>query len=184
MSQLIIELNNIPDLNTRPIALQIYSDTIYALDGYCFVPNDYLWQKKSELKKWVDGMLMPTQGQDDSVCRLVKQAIINTLVCYPRRDDEIWPCKEVADILEFLSKKNYDDRFEAAYQFYSAYINSRGLRVVNDGSDERMLSERFKMYSEKYAYNHPVVSKALEYIAENYLYESESDKEFSITGRY
>lgn len=55
---------------------------------------------------------------------------------------------------------------------------------MNDGSDERMLSERFKMYSEKYAYNHPVVSKALEYIAENYLYESESDKEFSITGRY
>ena len=180
----VIELNNIPDLSTRPIALQIYSDTIYALDGYCFVPNDYLWQKKSELKKWVDGMLIPTQGQDDSVCRLVKQAIINTLVCYPRRDDEIWPCKEVADILEFLSKKNYDDRFEAAYQFYSAYINSRGLRVVNDGSDERMLSERFKMYSEKYAYNHPVVSKALEYIAENYLYESERDKEFSITGRY
>lgn len=184
LSQLIIELNNIPDLNTRPIALQIYSDTIYALDGYCFVPNDYLWQKKSELKKWVDGMLIPTQGQDDSVCRLVKQAIINTLVCYPRRDDEIWPCKEVADILEFLSKKNYDDRFEAASQFYSAYINSRGLRVVNDGSDERMLSERFKMYSEKYAYNHPVVSKALEDIAENYLYESERDKEFSITGRY
>lgn len=90
---------------------------------------------------------------------------------------------EIADIIESLSKKDYDDRFDVSSTLYCAYSNRRGARTINDGSSERALGELFKVYSEKYRYSHPVVSKAMEYISDEYFREYESDKEYSITGR-
>lgn len=129
-------------------------------------------------------MLQSVAEKDDSTCRLVKNAIINTLACYPRNgNNDIWPCTEIADIIENLSKRNYDDRFNVSSELYCAYNNRRGVRSVDDGSVERALGEQFKIFSENYKYSHPVVSRALEYISDEYFREAESDNLYATTGK-
>ena len=184
LGNLIVGLCNAQELNPKTVGGQIYFDSIIPISGNCFIPQEYLWQKKSELKNWVEDILKTLEGKDKETCRSVKNAIINTLSCYPRNEnDDIWPCVEIADIIESISKKDYNDRFDVSSTLYCAYSNRRGVRTINDGSSERALGELFKVYSEKYRYSHPVVSEALKYISNEYFREYESDKEYSITGR-
>lgn len=184
LGNLIIGLYNTPDLKPESVGNQFYFDSVISISGNCFIPKEYLWQKKTELKKWVDGMLQSVAEKDDSTCRLVKNAIINTLACYPRNgNNDIWPCTEIADIIENLSKRNYDDRFSVSSELYCAYNNRRGVRSVDDGSVERALGEQFKIFSENYKYSHPVVSRALEYISDEYFREAESDNLYATTGK-
>lgn len=151
----------------------------------CLIPREYLWQKKSELKNWTNAVLTTIDCKDKETCKRIKNAIINILGCYPcRENDDIWPCVEIADIIESISKKDYDDRFEVSKILYCSYVGRKGVHIVNDGSAERVLSELFKVYSEKYRYSHPVVSKALEYISNAYFEEYERDKEYSTTGKF
>lgn len=179
-----LHICNTPDLNLKTVGGQIYFVSIISSGGNCFIPQEYLWQKKSELKKWVENILETLEGQNKKTCRFVKNAIINTLSCYPRNEnDDIWPCVEIADIIESISKKDYDDRFDVSSTLYCAYSNRRGVRTINDGSLERALGEIFKVFSDNYRYSHPVVSEALKYISNEYFREYESDKEYSITGR-
>lgn len=184
LGNLIVGLCNTQELNPKTVGGQIYFDSIIPISGNCFIPQEYLWQKKSELKNWVEDILETLEGKDKKTCRIVKNAIINTLSCYPRNENaDIWPCVEIADIIEILSKKDYADRFDVSSNLYCAYSNRRGARTINDGSSERALGELFKVYSEKYRYSHPVVSKAMEYISDEYFREYKSDKEYLITGK-
>ena len=54
---------------------------------------------------------------------------------------------------------------------------------MDDGSVERALGEQFKIFSENYKYSHPVVSRALEYISDEYFREAESDNLYATTGK-
>lgn len=79
LGNLIIGLYNTPDLKPESVGHQFYFDSVISISGNCFIPKEYLWQKKTELKKWVDGMLQSVAEKDDSTCRLVKNAIIQIL---------------------------------------------------------------------------------------------------------
>ena len=184
LGNVIIGLHNMTDLKSNSVGSQLYFDSVMPIGGNCFIPIEYLRQKKTELKGWVGSFIETIEWKEDLTCRLVKNVIINTLVCYPQNiNEDVWPCEEIADIIEGLSKKNYVDRFDVSGEMYSAYFRRRPTRSVNDGSAERALSEQFKIYCEKYKYTHPVVSRALEYISNDYLREAERDKLYSITGR-
>lgn len=185
LCNLIVGLSNNSNLTPQTAGHQFYFDSIISISGNCFIPKEYLWQKKTELQKWVETILKTLEGKDNKTCKFVKNAIVNTLACYPRNEnDDIWPCVEIADIIESISKKDYDSRFDVSSTLYCSYANRRGARTVNDGSAEYLLSELFKVYSEKYRYSHPVVSKALEYISNAYFEEYERDKEYSTTGKF
>lgn len=132
---------------------------------------------------WVEGVLSACNESDKETKILVKHAIINTLATCPRQiSDDVWPIKEVADILEELALEDFEDKNEVSSGFSSGYTNKRGIRDVNDGTLEFSLSKEFKKYQEFYQFSHPVTSKALDYISNGYNYEAETDRKRAYLG--
>lgn len=178
LGKLLIQLNKQKDsLAPESLGQRIIFEAYCAFGGACYIPKDYMIAHRDVLKQWVLGVLKPCENEDAVVKRLVKSAIINTLACCPKNDNElVWPITEIADILEYLSYEDYDDKYRVSSNFYCGYVNRRGIRSVGDGSVELTLSEKFRQYKNYYQYSHPVVSRALDYIAENYNGESEMDR--------
>ena len=170
-------------LMPNSIGAKMYYSVIYNVGENCYIPKDYLIQKKDMLKQWVDKILTIEDCQDSSIKLFIKSAIINTLSCCPKNPiEKKWPIDEIADILEDLSKEDFEDPYEVASKFYCAFVNSRGVRSVEDGTAEFALSDEFTHYQEEYKFTHPITSKALGYIAEIYKEEGKSDRIITILG--
>ena len=185
LGKLLISLHNQKDqLVKDSIGQKILYEAYCSFGSGCYIPVDYLLQKKDELKSWANIVLEQSKSSDEIVRRLVKSAIINTIACCPRnRAQDVWPIREIADILEDLSRADYDDSYRVSSNFYCAYANRRGVRTVEDGSAEFALSAEFMKYKESYEFSHPITSKALEYIANGYESEGEMDRTWAYLGR-
>ncbi len=154
---------------------KILFEAEFSFGAGCYIPKEYITQNRSNIKFWVDGVLSTAKNKDTRI--LLKRAIINTLAACPKQiNDDVWPIKEVADILESLAKEDYEDKFEVSSCFSAGYNNRRGFRSINDGTLEFSLSEVFKKYQAHYQFSHPITSRALEYISNGYNYEAEMDR--------
>ncbi len=185
LGQLLITLHNQKDTLVKgSIGQKMLFEAYCSFNGGCYIPVDYLLQKRDELKSWTSKILEQIQNEDEKVRRLVKSAIINTFACSPKnKSEDIWPIREIADIVEDLSRADYDDPYRVSSNFYCAYANRRGVRTVEDGSAEFALSTEFTKYKESYEFSHPITSKALEYIANGYESEGEMDRTWAYLGR-
>ena len=164
-------------LKDNSLGKRLLFEAFCSFGSGCYIPADYLIQKKDELRNWVERVLNQSNGDDEHERRLVKSAIINTLACCPSSImDDVWPNVEIANILEFLAESDYDEPSRVSSNFYCAYVNRRGVRTVTDGSAEIALSAEFLRYKEKYQFSHPVTSQALDYIANSYQNEGERDR--------
>lgn len=184
LGKLLIRLNNHKDsLVSGSMGQKILFEAQFSYGRGCYIPNEYIVQKKSSIKSWTDGVLSVCTNNDEETKKMLKTAIINTLVTCPKQmSDDVWPINEVADILESLSKEDFDDIYEVSSIFSIGYTNRRGVREVKDGTRELSLSKEFKNYQSHYQFSHPVTSRALEYISSGYNYESEADKKRAYLG--
>lgn len=170
-------------LQPNSLGSKIYWETETGMGGGCFIPIDYLPVKKSEINTWCDKVLQASKGQDSQTKELLKKALLSIFVSYPKQKDEgVWPIEEIADEVELIASEDFDDKYKVSSMFCSMYINKRGVRTVLDGTPELLLSREFAKYKEFYKFTHPVTSKALEYIEENYKFEAESDRKESVLG--
>lgn len=184
LGKLLVQLNKQKDvLLSGSIGQKLIFEAYCAFGGGCYIPQDYLLEHREQLKEWANGVLKSITDEENNVKRLVKSAVVNTLACCPRNiKEDIWPIVEVADILEEISKVDYDDKFRVSSNFYCGYVNRRGIRSVEDGSAEFALSNEFRKYQDYYKFSHPVISKALEYISNSYNNEAEKDRIRSYLG--
>lgn len=184
LGKILVQLSKQKDkLNSESIGRKILFEAYCTIGGCCYIPKEYIFEYREKIKEWSNNVILQAKDEDEEIIRLVKSAVINTLACCPKNIQEnIWPIVEVADILEEISKTNYDNKYRVSSNFYCGYINRRGFRNVEDGSAEFELSEEFKKYQEFYRCSHPVTSKALEYISNNYNSKGEMDKTRSYLG--
>lgn len=182
LGKLLVQLHEKKDsLPSESLGHKILFEAILSFGGGCYIPNEYIVQKKSEIKSWVNGVLSAAINKEAK--KLLKRAIINTLAASPKFvTSEVWPITEVADILESLAKEDFCNSFDVSRIFSSRYRNRRGLRNVNDGTLEFSLSEEFEKYKAYYQFSHPVTSKALEYISSGYNYEAKADRKRAYLG--
>lgn len=158
-------------------------EAIISLDKGCYIPSEYIVQRRFDIKSWVEEVLSTCKNEDKKIKIILKRAVINTLVKCPKQNfDDIWPIREVADIIEDLAIDDYEDKYEVSHVFFAGYTNRRGVRMVNDGTLEFSLSEEFKKYQNHYQFSHPVTSKALEYISNIYKYMAETDRKEAYLG--
>lgn len=184
LGKLLIQLHEQKNsLPSGSMGQKILFEAIFSFGGGCYIPSEYIVQRRSDIKKWVNGVLLTSEDKDTETKTLIKYAIINTLATCPKQiSDDIWPIKEVADILENLALEDFEDKYEVSSSFSSGYTNRRGIRNVNDGTLEFSLSEEYKKYQIYYQFTHPVTSKALEYISSGYNYEAENDRKRAYLG--
>lgn len=184
LGQLLVNLyQNKDKLNKNSLGYKIFNDAFFSFGNSCYIPNDYLYQKKDKIKVWVENVLKQSNNQDDGINNFLKKAVIKTLVCCPKIPNEnIWPIREIADILENLANVDEKSELDVSIVFYCGYINRRGVRSVGDGSVEFEFASEFTHYQDFYKFSHPVTSKALEHIANSYRHEGESDQARSFLG--
>lgn len=184
LGKLLVQLHEQREsLPSGSMGQKILFEALFSFGGGCYIPSEYIVQKQSDIKLWVEGVLSACNESDKETKILVKHAIINTLATCPRQiSDDVWPIKEVADILEELALEDFEDKNEVSSGFSSGYTNKRGIRDVNDGTLEFSLSKEFKKYQEFYQFSHPVTSKALDYISNGYNYEAETDRKRAYLG--
>lgn len=155
-----------------------------SLGSGCYIPIDYLVSQRDKIRKWCEDVISCAINKELPVRLLLKSAIINTLTCCPKNSNEsIWPIREIADVLEEFSLCDYDDKIEVSRIFYCGYANRRGVRSVENGTKELVMSQEFKKYQDFYHFSHPITAKALDFISNAYLDESEMDKKQSVLGR-
>lgn len=184
LGKLLVELyKNKEKLSSGSMGQHILFEAYCSIGGGCYIPKEYILEYREKIKDWSNNVILQAKDENEEVIRLVKSAVINTLACCPKNIQEnIWPITEVADVLEEISKANYDDKYRVSSNFYCGYSNRRGVRNVEDGSMEFMRSEEFRKYQEFYRCSHPVTCRALEYISDNYNWEGEMDKTRSYLG--
>ena len=184
LGKLLIQLHEQKDsLPSGSMGQKILFEAIFSFGGGCYIPSEYIVQRRSDIKKWVNEVLLISKDKDTETKKLIKYAIINTLATCPKQiSEDIWPIKEVADILENLALEDFEDKYEVSSSFSSGYTNRKGIRNVNDGTLEFSLSEEYKKYQIYYQFTHPVTSKALEYISSGYNYEAETDRKRAYLG--
>ncbi len=150
----------------------------------CYIPIEYLVSEKERIKKWCKDVIISAVDKELQIRLLLKSAVINTLACCPKNQTEsAWPIKEIADMLEEISLSDFEDNIEVSRIFYCGYANRRGVRSVENGTKELLLSNEFKKYYDYYQFSHPITAKALDFISRAYLDESEMDKKQAILGR-
>lgn len=170
-------------LKNTSMGYMLLQSAIMPIGEECYIPKDYLIQKKSDLKLWVSKVLKCGESKTNDVMKLLKSSVINTLTSCPKNfADTIWPIKEIADLLEVIASSNYDDKNDVAEIFSIGYKNRRNIRNVSDGTYEYQLSEEFKKYQEYYQFTHPITSKALEFISNGYNYTANKDRQKAIVG--
>ena len=83
--------------------------------------------------------------------------------------DGIFPHESIRDLLEHLNNEKVDS------EVYIGYVNSRGARLVGDGSDQKKLSEQYEAQSHLLEITHPHTATVLRYIAQGYMREAQYD---------
>lgn len=183
LGKLLIELRQKRNLLKRgSISEKILFEAEYSICTWCYIPSEFISLNRSKLKLWSDGVLSACNNDVENRI-LLKHAIINTLATCPKQISEnVWPIKEVADILEDLAREDFKDKYDVSARFFCAFTNRIGLVEMNDGKEQFLLSEEFKKYRDYYRFNHPYTSKALEYISDNYIQQGEYAKTTSLLG--
>ncbi len=170
------------EIKDHSLGQKMLYEVIGSYGELCFVPIETVSQNKEMLKSWAYRMIgVAKEGTDEK--RILKIAVINTLARVLKQPWEtIWPVIEIADILEEFACDDFDSKYDVAYTFNSAFLNSRGVRTVGNGSVEFNLSKKYDAYKKYYESTHPITAKALEYISSDYYREGERDKLRSIIG--
>lgn len=83
--------------------------------------------------------------------------------------DGIFPHESIRDLLEHLNNEKVDS------EVYIGYVNSRGVRWVRDGSDQRQLGKQFENQSHLLEITYPHTAAILWHIARDYMREAQYD---------
>ena len=142
-------------------------------------------QKRDELRGWVNKALNVGNGYDKKTQKILSMAVLSILALCPHgENEEVWPSKEVADIVESLQIYDEENSAHIASHFFCSFSNARGIRSVENGDYEHSLSAKYRAYSNKYRITHPTMAKALEYISKSFDQEGDNDKLYSLFGQY
>ena len=88
----------------------------------------------------------------------------------PKGSDGVFPHESIRDLLEQLNNDQVDS------EVYIGYVNSRGARLVRDGSDQKRLGKQFEDQSHLLEITHPHTATMLRYIAHDYMREAQYDR--------
>lgn len=112
-------MNKKDSLPSGSMGQKILFEAIFSFGGGCYIPSEYIVQRRSDIKKWVNEVLLISKDKDTETKKLIKYAIINTLATCPKQiSEDIWPIKEVADILENLALEDFEDKYEVSSSFH------------------------------------------------------------------
>lgn len=180
-SSLMAELFSKKDsLEYGSLEKEILFDALYSFDSKCFIPAEYITLRKEELMNWCIEYMGNYNNQDKETIDFLNRVLARILASCPKEKNmEIWPIKEVADIVEKLTLDFYDDSKEIASSFAVAYLNRRGVRSVENGVREKEIALEFSKYSEIYQLTHPTISKALDIISNDYSSIADHDKKYA-----
>nr|MBO4517536.1 hypothetical protein [Clostridia bacterium] len=183
---LLSELYNKRDkLQQGSLGAKIFFEAHISLGEKSFIPKEYMLQYKEKLYSWAMEIINVNSIDNKNLKIFLKLAVINTLAKCPKEiNAKIWPIKEVADILEELSKEDFDSPERVSSNFYCSFFNTRGMRTIGNGEEEFVLNEEYLAYKDYYDVSHPVVATALGYIANGYKEEGEMDKRWYLFGEY
>ena len=149
----------------------------------CWIPADNIREFPDELCRWIYVVLESKRDQDEKYNNLIEYALTGILSFCPLFDeDEVWPPRHAADLLETISGSSRRNQKNIANHFYVLLYNRRGMRTVGDGTDEYRAYERFDSFRKFYQNTHPTTALALEYIAKSYKQNSENDLDEAIMG--
>ncbi len=123
---------------------------------------------------------LPGCAYDDQVSlmrfseALVKSDHVYLLGCILGRSmkgsDGLFPHESIRDLLEQLKNEKVDSVMSVGY------INNRGMRTVLDGSDQKMMGNKFIRAAQNMEITHPHTAMVLRYIAEDYLRDAKDDQ--------
>lgn len=165
------------ELESESVGAKMYFQSIISLGGRSFIPKEYMLLYRNRLFDWAMDIINVCPKNNKEAREFLKIAIVNTLAKCPKElNSKIWPIKEVADIIEEIAKEDFDSFEKVSSNFYCAYVNSRGMRTIEKGDAEFALSKEYLEYKGRYEISHPVVAKALEFIADGYKKEGEMDR--------
>lgn len=114
------------------------------------------------LKEWINSVRLI--GKESNRLKAVDMEIGKLLACYPRNND-LWPCETIADIIDSLDSHIVVSHFE------TEIFNSRGVTMkaaFEGGTQERSLSFYFEKMSNLLITKYPVTGAALGRIARDY----------------
>ncbi len=173
----------IDSLESNSMGKKMFIEAKYSFSNGCYIPNEYLSQRKSEIKNWVEKVLNCSETRSDNEKEILVRAVTNTLACCPKSlNDKIWPIKEIADVLEEIALMINDNKYEVSKIFALSYLNRIGVRTITDGSPEYLLGEEFENYQKYYQFSHPITRKALEIISSSFNRDAEDDKRYALIG--
>ncbi len=90
----------------------------------------------------------------------------------PSEEDGSWPCRSMCEVLESVASE------EVARGFKIGVYNARGVvtRKLNEGGNqERELSAKYRVWTQRLAFDYPYVANIMESIAEHYDEEAERE---------
>ena len=146
----------------------------HPIDLIRFVENDY-----SDLYYISNHYLLPGCAYKDQEAlhyfaeSLVQSNLLDVLGSIFGRSirgtDGIFPHESIRNLLEELDNEKLDR------EVYIGYLNSRGARIVLDGTDQRRYADQFKEASHSLAITYPHTSSILKDISEDYMREANRD---------
>ena len=179
-----IETHN-NELNQGSYGQTILFNIVGGMGNNAYIPTEYMLQKRDELRGWVNKALNVGNGYDKKTQKILSMAVLSILALCPHgENEEVWPSKEVADIVESLQIYDEENSAHIASHFFCSFSNARGIRSVENGDYEHSLSAKYRAYSNKYRITHPTMAKALEYISKSFDQEGDNDKLYSLFGQH
>lgn len=176
LGKFLIELYS-NNLSSKSVGDSFLLEISISISDKCFIPKDYIIQKRKHLSSWVKEVLSASINKNKEERLFLKNAIIYILSACPMTNNtNFWPIKEVADILEDISLSDFDDKYDVSEMFSNKYLNRKGLCTISDGSAKLLLSNEFKKYQSYYQFTHAIISKALENISNAFNFEAEEER--------
>lgn len=121
-------------------------------------------------QKWCDEFLKITKSLDREK---IGFSVLGQLLarCGIDKDDDIFPIKNVRNIIEKYKNKTLSESFKIEK------YNMRGVHYIGIGEEEYALYEMYKNWSEETMMEFPETSKILNELAESYKQESDMNRE-------
>lgn len=133
----------------------------------CSAEKDY-----SLMKDWVEIYLDLIEKNNQ---KSIGMYILGRLLSYsPIGDNGIFPTEFISKIFEEFRDENLEKGFVLGV------INKRGVYSGSNGKSEKTLSDRYGNYAKKLEIEYPNISNALKKISENYLDQSQREKESAL----
>lgn len=162
---------------------EILFDALYSINSKCFIPSEYITLKNNELLNWSKKYIESYDNQSEDTIDFLNKVLAHVLACCPKEKTmDLWPIKEVADIIENISETYYDDSKEIARAFAIAYLNGLGVRTIENGTREQEIALEFSRFSDSYRMTHPTICEALDIISADYYATAEYDQKIATDG--